>query len=67
MEVRPAQEWLFVLPNSNVSGHITAVGVDADPCRVGNEVDYPLHRPIELPHLGVIAVKQDNIIREVER
>lgn len=65
-EVRPAQTWVFVETDTETSGCITAVGVDADPCRIGNAVEFEEHRPLVVPHLGVIAVNQERIIKEVE-
>lgn len=65
-EVRPAQKWLFVETDTDTSGSITAVGVDADPCRIGNAVEFEGHRHLVVPHLGVIAVSQEKIIKEVE-
>lgn len=61
---RPAQEWLFVAPDTGCIGRIAAVGVGADICRIGNQVEYFDKKPLKLPAFDVIVIREDSIIKE---
>jgi hypothetical protein len=64
----PCRGWLFVEPVDERCHTIVDVGVDLDECRIGNTVEFTADykKPHQLQTLGMIAIKNVWITKEVE-